>query len=220
MAVDFSLCSICRRNPSIYTSLLELFAIGGSGSESPVISFHSNKLNMETLARAAQSNSSLQQLIQSGILKQFAQAIEGKRTRSFQFQFQFHSFNLIQIIDVKFLLFIDIPEFSEALGKEQPSNSLIESVTVALEFLTLLCEEWGCGETRDILATHLDVSLLKKLLKALCSYSGSGCQQLSVVEDAVIAFFRQLYWAHQENSRRFAQILLYVLQPSGSPSTY
>jgi len=104
--------------------------------------------------------------------------------------------------------------------QQKLSSSLIESVTVALEFLTILCEEWGCGETRDILASYLDVSLLKKLLKALCSYSGTSCQQLSVVEDAVIAFFRQLCWAHQENSRRFAQILLYVLQPSGSSPTY
>ena len=114
-------------------------------------------------------------------------------------------------------------EFSEALLKgrrQQPSSDLIESVTVALEFLTLLCEEWGCGETRDILANYLDVALLKKLLKALCSYSGNGGQQMSVVEDAVIAFFRQLCWAHQENSRRFAQILLYVLQPSGFASIW
>ena len=77
VAVDFSLCSICRRNPAIYTSLLELFAIRGPASACPAISFHSNKLNMETLARAAQSNSSLQQLIQSGILNQFSQAVEG-----------------------------------------------------------------------------------------------------------------------------------------------
>ena len=113
-------------------------------------------------------------------------------------------------------MFFHLTELSETfLKEEQASPSLIESVTLSLEFLTLLCEEWGCGSTRDILTSYLDVSLLKTLLKALCSHSGSGCQQLSQVEDAVISFFRQLCWTHQENSRRFAHILLHVLQPSG-----
>ena len=85
-------------------------------------------------------------------------------------------------------------------------------MTVALDFVTLLCEEWGCGTTRDILASNLDPHLLK-LLPKMCSYTDWSL--LSQVEDAAVAFFRQFCWAHPNNSRRFAQVLLDALQPIG-----
>ena len=108
-----------------------------------------------------------------------------------------------------------IVDFSHSVLEHPPTqmNPSLDSVTVALDFLTLLCEEWGCGTTRDILASNLDPHLLKLLLKTLCSYT--DCSLLSEVEDAAVAFFRQFCWAHPDNSRRFAQILLDVLQPIG-----
>ena len=55
---------------------------------------------METLARAAQSNSSLQQLIQSGILKQFSQAIEGIAVQRF-YLFSLTFFTFIIDLSIK-----------------------------------------------------------------------------------------------------------------------
>lgn len=102
---------------------------------------------------------------------------------------------------------------------------LTERVAVAFEFWTLLCEEWGSGASRDVLAAYLsDKSLLEMLLQALCGSSSGDCQanrlQTSRIEDAAVAFFRQFCWAHRENSRRFAEILLGVLQPVGASSCY
>ena len=37
----------------------------------------------------------------------------------------------------------------------------------------------------------------------------------SEIEDAVVDFFRQFCWAHKDNSRRFAEILIGVLQLIG-----
>lgn len=102
---------------------------------------------------------------------------------------------------------------------ETAAADLTERTAVALEFWTLLCEEWGSGASRDVLAAYLgDKSLLQLLLQALCGSSSGDCQgrlQTSRIEDAAIAFFRQFCWAHRENSRRFAEILLSVLQPVG-----
>ena len=105
---------------------------------------------------------------------------------------------------------------------ETAATDLTERVAVALEFWTLLCEEWGSGASRDVLAVYLaERSLLQLLLQALCSTSSGDCQgrlQTSRIEDAAVAFFRQFCWAHRDNSRRFAEILLSVLQPVGSYS--
>lgn len=103
--------------------------------------------------------------------------------------------------------------------QETTAADLTERAAVALEFWTLLCEEWGSGASRDVLAFYLgDKSLLAMLLRALCGSSWGDCQgrpQTSRIEDAAIAFFRQFCWAHRQNSRRFAEILLDVLQPVG-----
>lgn len=104
-------------------------------------------------------------------------------------------------------------------------SDLIERVAVAFQFWTLLCEEWGSGASRDVLAAYLaDKSLLEMLLQALCSSSSVDCQtnrlQTSRIEDAAVAFFRQFCWAHRDNSRRFAEILLGVLQPVGMGVCY
>ena len=174
MAIDYALCSVCQQNPSIFNALLSLTCLSWNVAR--------DKQTMETLARAAQSTPSLQQLIQSGLLTTLTQTIV---------------------------------DFSHSVLEHPPTqmNPSLDSVTVALDFLTLLCEEWGCGTTRDILASNLDPHLLKLLLKTLCSYT--DCSLLSEVEDAAVAFFRQFCWAHPDNSRRFAQILLDVLQPIG-----
>jgi hypothetical protein len=102
-------------------------------------------------------------------------------------------------------------------------SDLIERAAVAFEFWTLVSEEWGSGASRDVLAAYLaDKSLLEMLLQVLCSSSSDDCQanrlQTSRIEDAAVAFFRQFFWAHRDNSRRFAEILLCVLQPVGTCS--
>ncbi|KAI9556663.1 hypothetical protein GHT06_016453 [Daphnia sinensis] len=190
IAVDFALCSVCRHYPDIFTSLLSSVTSAGSSSSTSLNSVLQSKSLMETLGRAAQSESALNKLVQSGLLNYVS---------------------------------MTITEYCHCLLKRQeviPAD-LIERVAVAFEFWTLLCEEWGSGASRDVLAAYLaDKSLLQMLLQALCNSSSGDCQanrlQTSRIEDAAVAFFRQFCWAHRDNSRRFAEILLGVLQPVGS----
>lgn len=97
---------------------------------------------------------------------------------------------------------------------------------VALEFWTLLCEEWGSGASRDVLAAYLSGKpLLQLLLQTLCGTAlddtkRADQQGTSRIQDAAIAFFRQFCWAHRDNSRLFAEILLSVLQPVGKLNIY
>lgn len=178
---------------------------------------------METLGRAAQSESALNKLVQSGLLNYVSLTITGKSIiLCFFFCSVFHLF--VYFFPLHFLLI----EYCHRLLKRQEviPTDLIERVAVAFEFWTLLCEDWGSGASRDVLAAYLaDKSLLQMLLQALCSSSSGDCQanrlQTSRIEDAAVAFFRQFCWAHRDNSRRFAEILLGVLQPVGTcPSCY
>lgn len=120
------------------------------------------------------------------------------------------------------------------------TSSVVERTVTALDFWTLLCEEWGCGPGRDALATYLrGESLLRLLLEALCHPRRRNHQtdssvasdaspriveddcveetaaRLSHIEDSAVAFFRQYCWAHKDNSRHFAENLVHVLQSIG-----
>lgn len=165
---------------------------------------------METLGRAAQSEPALDKLVQSGLLDLVSQTITG--TTPFIPEFS----------ELMLIYFYWYTEYCLCVLKrrETVAADATERVAVALEFWTLLCEEWGSGASRDVLAAYLgDKSLLQLLLQALCSHSssadGQGRLQTSRIEDAAVAFFRQFCWAHRDNSRRFAEILLGVLQPVG-----
>jgi hypothetical protein len=176
---------------------------------------------METLGRAAQSELALEKLFRSGLLDLVSQTISGK----FQFK-KFCKPTTFSFLYVFFFFLIPPSpplEYCQCVLKrhEIVAADLTERVAVAFEFWTLLCEEWGSGVSRDVLAAYLfDKSLLEMLLQALCSNSSGDCQsnrlQTSRIEDAAVAFFRQFCWAHRENSRRFAEILLSVLQPVGA----
>lgn len=141
---------------------------------------------METLARAAQSH-----------------AVLGHR-------FTTRLFDLVSQAIGEFCLSV--------LGDDEggASAELVERATTALGFWTLLCDDWGCGPSRDFLACYLaEESLLELLLNALCHRPVPGVTR---VEDAAVAFFRKFCWAHKANSARFAEILLRVLKPTGTLS--
>ena len=75
MAVDYVLCSVCRLNPSIFKFLVA--SLKHSDSPPAPVPIISDKLTMETLARAAQSQQSLHQLVQSGMFVTISQTIIG-----------------------------------------------------------------------------------------------------------------------------------------------
>jgi anti-sigma factor ChrR (cupin superfamily) len=80
IAVDFALCSVCRHYPNIFTSLLSSVATAepSSSTSSTLNSILLSKSLMETLGRAAQSESALDKLVQSGLLDLVSQTISGK----------------------------------------------------------------------------------------------------------------------------------------------
>ncbi len=109
---------------------------------------------------------------------------------------------------------------------ETINPALLERTVTALDFWTLLCEDWGSGEGRNALASFLQgESLLQLLLQALChrsagsqsSATSTTAAAFSRIEDSAVSFFRQYCWAHKENSVHFAQNLLHVLQSIGKP---
>lgn len=226
VAVDFALCSVCRHYPDILTSLLATFVDllenstrASSTSTGTVLECQSV---METLARAAQSEPALEKLVHSGLLDLVSEAITGNNPFDSVFRYCFH------LIICGFLFFC-IVEYCLAVSNWDGGpvgggalNRTERRAVVALEFWTLLCEEWGSGASRDVLAAYLGGKpLLQLLLRTLCGETAlddskrQDQQGGSRIQDVAIAFFRQFCWAHRDNSRRFAEILLTVLQPVG-----
>lgn len=78
IAVDFAICSVCRHYPDIFTSLLSSVTSASSSSPSSLNSVLQSKSLMETLGRAAQSESALNKLVQSGLLNYVSLTITGK----------------------------------------------------------------------------------------------------------------------------------------------
>jgi hypothetical protein len=82
IAVDFALCSVCRHYPNIFTSLLSSITAAepssSSATSTTLNSILQSKSLMETLGRAAQSESALDKLVQSGLLDLVSQTITGK----------------------------------------------------------------------------------------------------------------------------------------------